>query len=170
MNLVKEYDYSNTITEQDQKNVIKLVDYLIKSGNWDKNPEKPKFQTHKDLFLYKELEIFKKTFLHSCSDYLRINNRPEYEMFMWCYRDNIFQSHSFMRRENDLWHSHSEYEGRISGVYYLRNLRNEGTEFENFKINAKPFMWYLYPSYLLHKPPKTKSFRNRYTIAADLWK
>jgi hypothetical protein len=168
MYFIREYNYSNIITEKQQDDIIKLVNYLFKSGNWDKN--KPKFQTYENLFLYEELKTLKETFLNSCCDYLEIKKIHEYKMNMWCYKDNIVNT--FWRNEKKSWHCHANYDeiDRISGIYYLRNPKNEGTEFENFKINPESYTWYLFPSYLLHKPPKTKSLESRYTIAADLWK
>ena len=166
MEFIKEYNYSKIITEKDQKKAKNLIDDLFKTGNWDNS--KPKFQTHLNLFLYEELEIFKKTFLQSCSEYLGIKNISEYKIYMWCYKTNLISNFWDKR---DLWHCHNDSNSNaISGLYYLRNFKNEGTEFENFKINPQQYTWYIYPSHILHRPPKTKSFRNRYTIAADLWK
>ena len=166
MEIVKEYNYSNLITDKQQKSVIKIVDKIIKSGNWEKNF--PKFQTSANLFLYDELKIFKETFLYSCFKYLNIENNSNYEIKMWGYRDNRFES--CKKTYKELWHKHGNIgDNQISGVYYLRNLRKEGTIFENFKLDVKSYTWYLYPSHLLHRPPTIKSFRNRYTLAADFY-
>jgi hypothetical protein len=161
--MFKKYDYSHIISSNDQKEAISLVYNLIKTGNWCKSV--PKFQTYSDIHKYSELDIFKKTFLQSCYDYLNINYNAK--ILMWCYKDNIFNI-----KKKNLWHSHCDIswgENKISGIYYLKNPLKEGTKFQNFTLEANPYTWYIYPSNLLHRPPNTKSFVNRYTLAADFY-
>jgi len=166
MEIVKEFNYSNLITDKQQKNAIQIVDKIIKSGNWVKSH--PKFQTHPNLFLYDEFKIFKETFLYSCFKYINYEETLNYKIRMWVFRNNRFES---CKKTNEkLWHKHGNIgDNQISGIYYLRNFRKEGTIFENFELKVKPYTWYLYPSHLLHRPPTIKSFRNRYTLAADFF-
>ena len=157
--MIKNYNYSHIISEKDQKKAINLTDNLIKSGNWCKFV--PKYQTWPNLNQYDEFKIFEETFITSCLQYL--NFTPNFKVSMWVFRDNRFNN---MKKDQfDLWHCHVD--GKISGLYYLKNLRNEGTQFKNFNMIPKKYTWHIYPSHLLHKPPVIKSFRNRYTIAAN---
>jgi len=49
------------------------------------------------------------------------------------------------------------------------NPLKESTLFkEHVILDPKPFTWYIYPSDLDHKPPKTKSKENRYILASDI--
>ena len=162
--MIKEYDYSSIIKNEDQSNLIKLIDYLIKTGNWVKDA--PTFQTKLESYDYEYVKIFKKTFLKSCFNYLDLKYTINNKVIMSCYRDNIFNN--LKKNQEDMWHCHEIY-GKISGIYYLKNLRKEGTEFKDFKLEVKPYTWFIYPSYLLHKPPKIKSIRNRYTLVADFY-
>lgn len=164
--MVSKYNYSDIITKKDQRIAIDFVDNLIKNECWYKSH--PPFQTFADLYKYKEFKIFYSTFLNSCLKYLNINNVSNYKVLMWVFRDNRFNNKQ--KNQEELWHEHSRGNmNKISGVYYLRNLRNEGTEFKNYKISKpEPYTWYIYPSHLLHKPPIIKSIRNRYVISADL--
>ena len=160
--MIKTYNYSHIITEEDQKKAIKLTDSLIKSGNWCKNV--PTYQTWPNLYQYDEFKIFAETFVTSCVQYL--NFTPNFKIYIWVYRDNRFNN--MKKNQSEHWHEHSKGNlNKISGIYYLKNLRGEGTQFKHFNITPKSYTWHIYPSYLLHKPPVIKSFRNRYTIAAD---
>jgi hypothetical protein len=160
--MILKYNYSHIISKEDQKRAIKLTDNLIRKGDWHKTS--PKFQTLPNLHTYEEFKIFTNTFIDSCFNYLNIIF--DYKIKMWVYRDNRFNSKK--KNPSQQWHEHSSGKlNRLSGIYYLQNLRNEGTEFKNFNVIPELYTWYIFPSHLLHKPPVIKSFRNRYTIAAD---
>ena len=174
--MIKQYNYSHLISEKDQKKAIKLVDKLIKSGEWNNNSFSPTFQTWTNLYKYEEFSVFYETFIKSSIDYLNnvddldsyfdySNNVSHDNIMMWVYRDNRFNNRK--KDQSRLWHEHSMGTYKISGLYYLRNPRNEATEFVDFDLKPEPYTWYIYPASLLHKPPVIKSFRNRYTIGAD---
>ena len=164
MNNIKEYNYSKTISYKHQSSAIKLVNKLIKSGNYADTKKHPKFQTNANLYQYEEMKVFVDTFIYSCFHYLNIKKYKSIKM--WCYRSNFWNS--LLTNHTELWHSHDD--GSIlSGVYYLKNERNESTEFLNHSVVANPYTWYIYPSSLLHRPPKTRSLQNRHVIAADFY-
>jgi hypothetical protein len=165
--MIKEYNYSHIIDNKHQKRAIKTIDSIFSSGNWPNVEGLPRFQTWANLNKYEELKIFEYTFLQSCLNFLDLKN-IDYKIMLWCYKNNRFNHRK--KDFEDQWHKHDDPgHNKLSGVYYLRNLRNEATEFKDFKINAKPYTWYVYPSNLLHRPPKLKSFRYRYTLAADFY-
>lgn len=166
MNLIRNYDYSNLITKKHQQNAIKLVNKLIRSGNWCKSS--PHTQTYPDLFKYNEFNIFKETFIKSCFKYLNLTYYFNYEISMWCYRDNMIGY--LMKDKNSLWHNHEELgKNKVSGILYLKNLGKNGTEFENFELEYKSNTWFIYPSHLFHRPAKIKSLTYRYTLASDFY-
>jgi hypothetical protein len=162
--MIKTYNYSNVLSNNYKNNAKKRVDSLIKSKNYYKDG--PKYQTYPNLHEYEDFVLFKKTFIKSCFLYL---NQEVYikNIRMWCYVDCALNN--CKKKLNDQWHNHDDGQYKLSGIFYLRNLRKETTEFEKFgKLHYNADSWYVYPSFLMHRPPKINSFRNRYTIAADL--
>jgi hypothetical protein len=164
--MILEYNYSNIITPRDHAIAKKKIDELFISGNYPKLA--PKFQTYLNLYEYDEFKIFVSTFLDSCKSYL---NYPikKCRLNFWCYMD--YRSNFLKKDYNDQWHNHSNAGPfTISGIYYMINPRNVGTEFKNFVIEKpQKHTWYLFPSNLDHRPPKVLSFRKRYTLGADFY-
>ena len=74
-----------------------------------------------------------------------------------------------------LWHSHGDKtDKKISGIFYLSNPKDvsdyasSGTEFKEFpNIIPEDFCWFIYPSYLIHRPGKIQSNLKRYVLACD---
>lgn len=165
--MIKQYNYSNLIKKSDEDNVTNLINYLFKKGIWCKTV--PKYQTWDNLYEYEQLTIFKNTFLNSCFNYLNYLNldlNKKYDITMWCFRDNFFTN--VLKDRQKSWHNHGFVgENKISGVYYLKNFEKNGTEFRDFNLKYEPHTWFIFPSYLEHRPPKVKSLRYRCTIAAD---
>jgi len=168
--MVSSFNFSNIISEKHQNESIKLVDTLIREGNWDKSS--PSFQTFPNLHFYQEFHIFLQSFLNACNAY-KNNSLNPVNIKMWCYVDNgsnFFKTKSHLH--NNLWHTHqqnSSFEG-LSGVYYLKNDKKLATEFKSFEIKIpEDFTWYIFPSRLEHRSPKITSITKRYTIAADLF-
>ena len=166
--MISGYNYSEIITNNDEISAKKEIDLLFSKGHYNKRKNFPKFQTwtnlHEDLKFLK----FKNTFLNSCQLYLD-KNFYSYKMTMWCYMDSFFNS--ILKNHEKQWHKHQHSLSgtlTLSGIYYLENPKNIGTEFENFKINPLPKTWYIFPSTLIHRPPKVLSFRKRYTLSADI--
>ncbi len=163
--MVQIFDYGNMITNKDIIKAKNKVDELIKTENYCKTVHT--YQTWANLYQYSEFKIFYETFITSCFLYLnqKVNIKRER---MWCYVDCA--RNNLKKNRDELWHEHSENgRNKLSGIFYLINRRKELTEFKNIDhLPYKSFSWYIYPSSLLHRPPKIKSIRNRYTIAANL--
>lgn len=140
---------------------IQLIDELFESGNWC--PNVPKFQTWPILFEYEEFFPFAETFLNSCRLYLNTSSIKYKKVQSWCYAN-------FNVNENDLWHNHCSGGASLSGLFYLRNPERVGTEFIDAPgILPEDYCWYIYPSYLYHKPQNFNSKIKRYSLAADLY-
>ena len=164
--MIKIYNYSNLISRKEKIKAKNKVDSLIKNGNYCKNV--PSYQTWETLYEYEEFKIFLNTFIHSCFSYLG-EEKSIKRLKMWCFVDCL--RNNITKDQEKQWHSHDDGQNKLSGIFYLRNLRKEMTEFKDIDVNNlkyHPFSWYIYPSFLIHRPPKIKSIRNRYTIAADL--
>ena len=165
--MIKSYDYSNLITREHELNCLRIIDNIFESGNWDK--EIPNYQTFADLWKFPEFNIFTRTFLESCKKFSNKNiTMMNSKLYTWCFKDSVKYSETNNHNKYvNLWHNHSP--KFLSGIYYLSNPLNESTEFKDCVISEpKPFTWYIYPSHLDHRPPKTKSKEDRYTLASDV--
>lgn len=163
--MIKSFDFSHSITQNDEKRCKKIVDDLFESGNWCR--EVPTFQTWPNLYAYKEFDSFVDTFIQACS--LFLNKRvKQKQLRFWCYMD--YKENYLKKNPEDLWHQHGDIdENKLSGIYYLINPDNLTTEFKDYSVEeANPFTWYIYPSHYLHRPPEITSPEKRYTLAADL--
>jgi hypothetical protein len=165
--MIKVYEYRD-ITKKQEKSLRSKIDTFFETGNWDKSI--PPFQTYGNLHLVPEADIFLKTFLQSCSEYIGRPIEPT-NLLMWCYMDYRNNYKKVKKMTGTGYHKHDmEQGGQLSGVYYLVNPRNEVTIFKDMESpKAKPFTWVIYPPSLNHRPPDIKSFRRRYTIAADVF-
>ena len=169
--MLKKFNFSTFITENDQNNCIELVNNLFSTENWCEAV--PKYQTWANLFSYNELNSFKMSFIVSCFLYLN-KEIKNYEYNCWCYMsfDNIKKS----QNNEELWHSHERDGHQLTGVYYLQNPKNvpnyhlTGTEFLNENISniiPEDFCWFIFPSHLIHRPGIIQSNQKRYVLSAN---
>ena len=168
--MIISYDYSSAITKQDEKKLKIRLESIFNTGKFDKST--PPFQTHGDLYKYPESDIFIKTFIDACSKYQEQSLQYR-DLMMWCYMDYRRNYDIVKKLTGKGFHKHSDNQSRynqLSGVYYLVNPRNESTIFKDRESpKARPFSWFIYPSFLEHRPPDIKSFRRRYTLAAEIF-
>lgn len=160
--MIQKYYYNNEITDSDIDKCIKIIDHLFESDQWCKNY--PKYQTLPILFEYEEFSIFAKTFLNSCAKYLNVSEIHFEAVKSNCYKsDSTTYSDSFM-------HNHLLQGAHLSGIFYLKNEERIGTEFLSFpSILPEKYCWYIYPSFLYHRPQEHKSSVPKYTLSADLY-
>lgn len=122
----------------------------------------PGFQTH-DISHIPELRPIVSSFRKACGTLGYFGKR----VLMWAYCETRERQQSFVY--DDLWHNHNEGQPVISGVMYLLNPENIGTEFESLGMcPGDCWIWNLFPSDLRHRPGQLHTNDLRVAIAADL--
>ena len=177
----RKFDFSSTITEQDNQQAIGIIKNIIADGNYFTNS--PKFQTKENIFGRPE-QIWLKyrmSFLFSVFMYLgrevKVGN-----MMAWSFMTNL---ESAENREN-LWHHHwhpTQPNARmLSGVFYLHipeDVQDRdycGTEMApngvdqdgKFFVRPTDYNWLIYPSDQFHRPGIVQSNQYRFVLAADV--
>lgn len=181
MTLVKEYDFSSLLSNQDNLDIKNISQQIIANGHYFKNS--PKFQTQENLFARHEPVWLKmrQSFIFGCFLYLgkevRIKN-----IMSWVFMTSAKDSED----RDKLWHHHhiNDNQGTtatLSGVWYVHipttnNPKVTGTEFspnwpnhdQNFFQEPKELTWFIYSSKLWHRPGITDSDDYRFVFAADM--
>lgn len=185
MNLIKKYDFSSLIFQEDIDAYIERIDEIFeRDGNCEHTDESvdiPSFQTSATLFHDKLFYKLRDSFVFSCGCYLN-TVLTGIEHKAWCYMD--YYDNWKTKDRDEQWHHHAEeldfpyFEGKqkLSGIFYLRvpkdNLSYDyaSTEFkDNDDIYHEKFTWFIYPSDLVHRPGKVLSNKKRYCVAADIF-
>jgi hypothetical protein len=72
-------------------------------------------------------------------------------------------------------HIHNHFPATLSGILYLKNKSNVGTEFYDFSgmvqkytVNVEEMDWLIFPSILCHRPESINEI-DRYTLACDFY-
>ena len=177
--IVKKYDFSSVIFQDDTDQTCKIVKEIIDSGNYFENS--PKYQTKENLFARNEPVWLKyrMSFMFACFMYLgkevRVNG-----INCW----SFMTSHDANQDRFQLWHHHHHNLTitKISGIMYLDIPKDidmfdtSGTEFSighpekdpTFFIKPEYFSWMIYPSNVWHRPGPCSSVQNRFVLAADM--
>ena len=157
--MIQKYYCDEVITNSTIENCIQIIDNLFESDNWCKNV--PKYQTWPTLFEHDKFYPFAKTFLQCCSFYLNTQQISYKKISAWAYKSDVTVNHR-------PWHNHAE--SHLSGIFYLKNDELVGTEFKSVPgILPEKYCWYIFPSFLYHRPQQNKTNMQRYTLAADLY-
>jgi len=171
------FDFSSTISANDQALAINDIENIIKSGNYFKNS--PKYQTQENIFKRQDEHWlkFRMSFIFSCFMYLKQEVKIK-NIQSWSFMTN----NEIVEDQEKLWHNHQcEGERTVSGIYYLQmpsdaDLNTSGTEFAINGVEAKErwtgpvknFNWLIYPGKTWHRPTPPQSSQYRYIIAADM--
>lgn len=179
--LVKKYNFSSLISNNDNLEACKTITEIVQSGNYFTNS--PKYQTKENIFQRTE-EIWLKyrmSFMFSVFLYLGREVKVQ-NMMAWSFMTNL---QSAENRDN-LWHHHwhpsNSNVNLLSGVFYLHipnNVKDKdycGTEFapsgpendDKFYVKPCEFSWIIYPSNLWHRPGIVQSDDYRFILAADI--
>jgi hypothetical protein len=179
--LVRKYDFSSTITKQDNQEACGIVKHIVADGNYFTNS--PKFQTKENIFARQEAVWLKyrMSFLFSVFMYLGREAKVA-NMMAWSFMTNLQGAEN---REN-LWHNHWHPQNpnakMLSGIFYLHipeNVQDRdycGTEIAPNGVNedGKFFVrpndghWIIYPSDTWHRPGIVQSNDYRFILAADI--
>jgi len=177
----RKFDFSSTITEQDNQIACAVIKQIIADGNYFTNS--PKFQTKENIFARTEPVWLKyrMSFLMSVFMYLgrevKVSN-----MMAWSFMTNL---ESAENRDN-LWHNHwhpQNPNGKImSGIFYLqipKDVKDRdycGTEMApngidgdgKFFIRPTIGNWLIYPGDQWHRPGIVQSNDYRFVLAVDV--
>ena len=191
--ILKRYDASDVITEQDVKEMINDIDDIHQNHqDWMQLDDltvryqcKPILFNHDYPYAAKpHWQRLTKTFVDACYDYTqsvsdRLKNQDNLDLTgvrAWFYKSN---RESWQQNPNRVYHNHSP--SYLSGVFYLRvvgDLATGGTEFcdprgpgeksvRNIEVTPMNLTWIIFPGWLDHAAGPADSDDWRYTIAAD---
>ncbi len=176
--IVKKYDFSSVIFQDEIDQTCNIVKEIIDSGNYFENS--PKYQTKENLFARNESVWLKyrMSFMFACFMYL---GKEVSIKGINCW--SFMTSHDANQDRYQLWHHHHNLTtAKISGIMYLNIPKDidafdtSGTEFSighpekdpTFFIKPEYFSWMIYPSNLWHRPGLCPSVQNRFVLAADM--
>jgi hypothetical protein len=179
--LVRKYDFSSLITNNDNLQACNVIASIIADGNYFANS--PKFQTKENIFGRSEAVWLKyrMSFLFSVFMYLGREVKVQ-NMMAWSFMTNLAGAEDREKLWHHHWHPTRPDAKMLSGVWYLqipsdvKDIDYCGTEFapdgiENsnkFFVRPKYGHWYIYPSDLWHRPGIVQSKDYRFVLAADV--
>ena len=173
--IVKSYDYSSLITDNDEEDAFHIIKGIIDAGNYFTNS--PPFQTNENLFGRSEAVWLKyrMTFLTSVFLYLGKEHKVA-NMMAWSFMSNKDSQPD----PEKLWHHHDKHGMKgLSGILYLHvpDIHAEsGTEMApngpkgdgKFFVGPNKHSWNIYPSETWHRPGPIRTNDYRYTLAVDV--
>lgn len=179
-NLYTHYDWSNLITDDDRKLIVRDIFNVIDRGQYWENS--PKFQTKMNIFSHEgtHWSKLKMSFIWSVFAFLEKEVQIK-KVNSW----GVQTSLKLVEPPEKLWHHHAVGDNEtISGVFYLelpkdvKDLEKAGTEMapegplaENntkFFADWRTANWMIYPGKIYHRPGVLQSFSDRFVVAADL--
>jgi len=176
--IVRTYDFSSVLTEDDRWSAMYTIKDIIDSGNYFTNS--PPFQTKENIFSRPEPVWLKyrMSFLMSVFMYMgrevRVSN-----MQAWSFMTNL----DTVEDREKYWHHHDKHGANsMSGIMYLhipsdvQDRDTCGTEMapngptspDTYFIRPKDFTWVIYPSKMWHRPGIVQSKDYRFILAADV--
>jgi hypothetical protein len=177
----KKFNFSSTVSADDNKNACGVIKQIIDSGNYYTNS--PKYQTKENIFNRTESIWLKyrMSFLFSVFMYLGREVKV-FNMQAWSFMTNLEGAET----RNNLWHHHwhptTQHSKLLSGIWYL-DIPDDvldknycGTEFApngpespgKFYVKPEDFSWLIYPSDYWHRPGIVQSNKYRFILAADV--
>jgi len=180
-NIFRKFDFSSTITEQDNQEACGIIKQIIADGNYFTNS--PKFQTKENIFARPESVWLKyrMSFLMSVFMYLgrevKVSN-----MMAWSFMTNLEGAENRDNLWHNHWHPQNPNAKMMSGVFYL-HIPNDvkdrdycGTEMApngvdndgKFFIRPTDGNWLIYPSDQWHRPGIVQSNNYRFILAVDV--
>ena len=179
--MVRKFDFSSLITEQDNHEACNIIKSIIADGNYFTNS--PKFQTKENIFARPEPVWLKyrMSFMFSLFMYLGREVKVS-EMMAWSFMTNLQSAEDREKLWHNHWHPKNPNNKMFSGVYYLhipsdvKDLDYCGTEIapngaeQDGKYFIKPAQghWIIYPSDTWHRPGIVQSNQYRFILAADI--
>ena len=177
----RKFDFSSTITKQDNYQAIDIIKSIIAQGNYFKNS--PPYQTQENIFGRTESVWLKyrMSFLFSVFMYLGREARVS-NMMAWSYMTNLETHEDREKLWHNHWHPSNPDAKMMSGIFYLHipeDVKDRdlcGTEMApngpekpgKFFVKPSDFSWLVYPSRYYHRPGIPQSNDWRFILAADV--
>ena len=179
--LVRKFNFSSAITEQDDAMACNIIKNIVADGNYFTNS--PKFQTKENIFARPETVWLKyrMSFMFAVFMYLgrevKVSN-----MMAWSFMTNLQGAEDREKLWHNHWHPKNPDNKMLSGIYYLHipddvkdrdycgtEIAPNGAEQEG-KYFIKPAVghWIIYPSDTWHRPGIVQSEHYRFILAADI--
>jgi hypothetical protein len=179
--LFRKFDFSSTITEKDNLEVIEIVKDIVASGNYFTNS--PRYQTKENLFARPESIWLKyrMSFLFSVFMYLGKEAKVS-NMMAWSFMTNLDGAEDREKLWHHHWHPQNPNSKMLSGLFYLHipddvadrdtcgtEMALNGPEHEG-KLFVRPsdYSWLIYPSSIWHRPGVVQSDQYRFILAVDI--
>ena len=177
----RKFDFSSTISKEDNTTAIGIIQNIIADGNYFKNS--PKYQTQENIFARPEAVWLKyrMSFLFSAFMYLgrevKVNN-----MMAWSFMTNLEGAEDRETLWHNHWHPTNSNAKMLSGIFYLHipeDVKDRdycGTEMApngpkndgKFFVRPSDYNWLLYPSNQWHRPGVVQSNDYRFILAVDV--
>lgn len=177
----RKFDFSSTITKNDNIEAMDVIKKVIASGNYFTNS--PKYQTRENIFARPEAVWLKyrMSFLFSIFMYLgrevKVSN-----MMAWSFMTNLEGVEDREKLWHNHWHPNNQDSGMLSGIFYLHipedvkdrdyagteMAPNGPTEEDKFYVRPTDYSWLIYPSDKWHRPGIVQSNDYRFILAADI--
>ena len=179
--LVKKYNFSSVITQQDNDQACAIIKSIIDSGNYFTNS--PKYQTRENIFARNETVWLKYRMSFLFSIFMYVGREAKVKnMMAWSFMTNLEGAEDREKLWHDHWHPQDPNSKMLSGIFYLhipddvqdRNtcgteMAPNGPESDNkFFVTPSEFHWTIYPSNIWHRPGIVQSNKYRYIIAVDV--
>jgi hypothetical protein len=179
--LFRKFDFSSTITEKDNLEVIEVVKDIVASGNYFTNS--PRYQTKENLFARPEpiWLKYRMSFLFSVFMYLGKEAKVS-NMMAWSFMTNLDGAEDREKLWHHHWHPQNPNSKMLSGLFYLHipddvadrdtcgtEMALNGPEQEG-KLFVRPsdYNWLIYPSSIWHRPGIVQSDQYRFILAVDI--
>jgi hypothetical protein len=180
-NIFRKFDFSSTISKEDNTEAIGIIKNIVADGNYFKNS--PKYQTQENIFARPETVWLKyrMSFLFSVFMYLgrevKVNN-----MMAWSFMTNLEGAEDREKLWHNHWHPTNPNAKMLSGIFYLHipeDVKDRdycGTEMApngpqgegKFFVRPSDYNWLLYPSNQWHRPGVVQSNDYRFILAVDV--
>lgn len=179
--LVKKFNFSSLITEQNDQEACTIIKNIIESGNYYTNS--PRYQTKENLFVRQEDVWLKYRMSFLFSVFMYIGREVKvFNMQAWSFMTNLEGAED----RNNLWHHHwhpkHPNSKMMSGIWYLHIPEDVldrdtcGTEIapngpensEKYFVTPTNGNWLIYPSDTWHRPGIVQSHNYRFILAADV--
>lgn len=179
--IVKKYNFSSLITENDNNTACTIIKKIIADGNYFTNS--PKYQTKENLFSRPEPVWLKyrMSFLFSVFMYLGREAKVS-NMMSWSFMTNLEGAEDREKLWHHHWHPQNPNSKMLSGIFYLhipddvKDLDYCGTEMApngpegdgKFFVTPSFGNWLIYPSQTWHRPGIVQSNKYRFILAVDV--